>query len=66
MLEAKEPYTEYARSIVDGQKWFEQHLVEYRQQTATVITDFASVVGSKLIWTDSDHGKINRRKLNAN
>jgi hypothetical protein len=35
------------RAIIENQKWLEQHLAEYRRQTATLITDFASVVESK-------------------
>jgi len=35
------------RSIADSRKWLEQHLVEYRRQTATLTNDFASMVGIK-------------------
>ncbi len=32
------------RAIADSRKWLEQHLAEYRKQTAMITNDFASVV----------------------
>ncbi|MFZ0827853.1 MAG: hypothetical protein WAO02_10565 [Verrucomicrobiia bacterium] len=35
------------RAIADSRKWLEQHLAEYRQQTATLTNDFAGMVDIK-------------------
>ena len=35
------------RAIADSRKWLEQHLAEYRQQTATLTNDFAGMVNIK-------------------
>jgi len=35
------------RSIADSRKWLEQHLAEYRKQTAALTNDFASMVDVK-------------------
>ena len=39
------------RSIDDSKKWLEQHLMEYRQQTAALTNDFAGMV-------DIKHGEL--------
>ena len=39
------------RSIADSRKWLEQHLAEYRQQTAALTDDFAGMV-------DIKHGEL--------
>ena len=39
------------RSIADSRKWLEQHLAEYRQQTAALTNDFAGMV-------DIKHGEL--------
>jgi len=39
------------RSIADSRKWLEQHLAEYRRQTAALTDDFASMV-------DIKHGEL--------
>jgi Skp family chaperone for outer membrane proteins len=39
------------RAIADSRKWLEQHLAEYRQQTATLTNDFAGMV-------DIKHGEL--------
>ena len=39
------------RSITDSRKWLEQHLAEYRKQTAALTDDFAGMV-------DSKHGEL--------
>ena len=39
------------RSINDSKKWLEQHLMEYRQQTAALTNDFAGMV-------DIKHGEL--------
>src|SRR5271156_3256919 len=35
------------RSIADSKKWLEQHLAEYRRQTAALTDDFAGMVDIK-------------------
>ncbi|MGH7990727.1 MAG: hypothetical protein ACREDS_11140 [Limisphaerales bacterium] len=35
------------RSIADSRKWLEQHLTEYRRQTALITTEFSSMVDMK-------------------
>jgi Skp family chaperone for outer membrane proteins len=35
------------RAIADSRKWLEQHLAEYRQQTATLANEFAGMVDRK-------------------
>ena len=35
------------RSVADSRKWLEQHLAEYRRQTATLTDQFASMVDKK-------------------
>jgi hypothetical protein len=35
------------RSIAESRKWLEQHLVEYRRQTAALTDDFAGMVDIK-------------------
>jgi hypothetical protein len=35
------------RAIADSRKWLEQHLAEYRQQTAALTSDFAGMVDIK-------------------
>ncbi len=39
------------RSIADSRKWLEQHLAEYRRQTAALTDDFAGMV-------DIKHGEL--------
>jgi hypothetical protein len=39
------------RAIADSRKWLEQHLAEYRQQTAALTNDFAGMV-------DIKHGEL--------
>jgi hypothetical protein len=39
------------RAITDSRKWLEQHLAEYRRQTATLTNDFAGMV-------DIKHGEL--------
>jgi predicted nucleic acid-binding Zn-ribbon protein len=39
------------RSIADSRKWLEQHLAEYRRQTATLTDNFAGMV-------DIKHGEL--------
>lgn len=39
------------RAIADSRKWLEQHLAEYRKQTAALTDDFAGMV-------DSKHGEL--------
>jgi Skp family chaperone for outer membrane proteins len=39
------------RAIADSRKWLEQHLAEYRRQTATLTNDFAGMV-------DAKHGEL--------
>ncbi len=52
------------RAIADSRKWLEQHLAEYRRQTATLTEDFARMVDVKhgeLKSIVSEHAEVVKR-----